>query len=77
MRYNLKQNERFKLKEVRPRQESNLESCDPKSDALSIRPRGQDNIRVILMPEMMLLMLDHLWYRYPLFNQWFFNFTLK
>ena len=43
MRYNLKQKERLKLKEVRPRQDSNLESSDPKSDALSIRPRGQDN----------------------------------
>ena len=51
MRYHLIQNERFKLKEVRPRQDSNLESSDPKSDALSIRPRGQDNIWVILMPD--------------------------
>ena len=44
MRCNLKQNERFKLKEIRPRQDSNLESSDPKSDALSIRPRGRQNI---------------------------------
>ena len=68
MRY-FKQNERINWKKVRPRQDSNLESADPKSDALSIRPRGQDNIWEFLMPEMMLLMLDHLWYRYPLFNQ--------
>ena len=27
-------------KKLRPRQDSNLESPDPKSDALSIRPRG-------------------------------------
>ena len=27
-------------KKKRPRQESNLQSSDPKSDALSIRPRG-------------------------------------
>ena len=26
---------------TRPRQDSNLQSSDPKSDALSIRPRGQ------------------------------------
>ena len=68
MRY-FKQNERINWKKVRPRQDSNLESSDPKSDALSIRPRGQDNIWECLMPEMMLLILDHLWYRYPLFTQ--------
>ena len=28
-------------KKIRPRQDSNLQSSDPKSDALSIRPRGQ------------------------------------
>ena len=41
MRY-FKQNERINWKNVRPRQDSNLESSDPKSDALSslsIRPR--------------------------------------
>ena len=27
-------------KRLRPRQDSNLQSSDPKSDALSIRPRG-------------------------------------
>ena len=56
MRY-FKQNERINWKKVRPRQDSNLESSDPKSDALSIRPRGQDSVWVILM-------LNHLWYRY-------------
>ena len=68
MRY-FKQNERINWKKVRRRQDSNLESSNPKSDALSIRPRGQDNIWEFFMPEMMLLMLDHLWCRYPLFNQ--------
>ncbi len=29
-----------KQKQMRPRQDSNLQSSDPKSDALSIRPRG-------------------------------------
>ena len=33
---------------VRPRQDSNLESSDPKSDALSIRPRGRHSIQRIL-----------------------------
>ena len=28
-------------KKIRPRQDSNLQSSDPKSDALSIRPRGR------------------------------------
>ena len=31
----------FLAKIKRPRQDSNLESSDPKSDALSIRPRGR------------------------------------
>ena len=31
----------FATKIHRPRQDSNLESSDPKSDALSIRPQGQ------------------------------------
>ena len=31
------------LKNKRPRQDLNLESSDPKSDALSIRPRGRDD----------------------------------
>ena len=39
-----KQNERNNWKTVRARQDSNLESSDPKSDALSIRLRGQDII---------------------------------
>ena len=43
MRY-FKQNERINWKKVRPRQDSNLESSDPKSDALSIRPRGRHKI---------------------------------
>ena len=30
----------FIEKELRPRQDSNLQSPDPESDALSIRPRG-------------------------------------
>ena len=38
-----KQNEK-KMYKVRPRQDSNLESSDPKSDALSIRPRGRDRV---------------------------------
>lgn len=29
---------------MRPRQDSNLQSSDPKSDALSIRPRGRPEI---------------------------------
>ena len=44
MRFYFKQNERFKLKKVRARQDSNLESSDPKSDAISIRPRGPHRI---------------------------------
>ena len=36
-----------KIKKVltRPRQDSNLQSSDPKSDALSIRPRGRHNVQ--------------------------------
>ena len=29
---------------IRPRQDSNLQSSDPKSDALSIRPRGRHTV---------------------------------
>ena len=60
MRY-FKQNERINWKKVRPRQDSNLESSDPKSDALSIRPRGRHSIHWIL-----LLFDDQLYYKYAL-----------
>ena len=60
MRY-FKQNERINWKKVRPRQDSNLESSDPKSDALSIRPRGRHSIQWIL-----LLFDDQLYYKYAL-----------
>ena len=56
MRY-FKQNERIDWKKVRPRQDSNLESSDPNSDALSIRPRGRHSIQRIL-----LLFDDQLYY---------------
>ena len=45
----------------RPRQDSNLESSDPKSDALSIRPRGRHSIQRIL-----LLFHNQLYYKYAL-----------
>ena len=38
----VKRRTNIKKERARPRQDSNLESSDPKSDALSIRPRGQD-----------------------------------
>ena len=60
MRY-FKQNERINWKKVRPRQDSNLESSDPKSDALSIRPRGRHSIQRIL-----LLFHNQLYYKYAL-----------
>lgn len=44
-------------KNTQPRQDSNLESPDPKSDALYIRPRGRDamhsNIQILLVDEVM------------------------
>ena len=45
----------------RPRQDSNLESSDPKSDALSIRPRGRRSVHWIL-----LLFHNQLYYKYAL-----------
>ena len=33
-------------KKIRPRQDSNLQSSDPKSDALSIRPRGDNALGI-------------------------------
>ena len=60
MRY-FKQNERINWKKVRPRQDSNLESSDPKSDTLSIRPRGRHSI-----PWILLLFDDQLYYKYAL-----------
>ena len=38
----VKRRTNIKKERARPHQDSNLESSDPKSDALSIRPRGQD-----------------------------------
>ena len=63
MRYYLKKKkkERFKLKKLRPRQDSNLESSHPKSDALSIRPRGRHSMQRIL-----LLFHNQLYYKYAL-----------
>ena len=40
--YRVKRRTNIEKERARPRQDSNLESSDPKSDALSIRPRGQD-----------------------------------
>ena len=37
----VKRRTNFEKEHARPRQDSNLESSDPKSDALSIRPQGQ------------------------------------
>ena len=39
--HRVKRRTNIKKERARPRQDSNLESSDPKSDALSIRPRGQ------------------------------------
>ena len=62
MRY-FKQNERINWKKVRPRQDSNLESSDPKSDALSIRPRGRHSIQsILLLP----VFHNQLYYKYAL-----------
>lgn len=43
--YQLKYEKKSK-KESRPRQDSNLQSLDSKSSALSIRPRGRDSAHV-------------------------------
>ena len=40
--HRVKRRTNIEKERARPRQDSNLESSDPKSDALSIRPRGQD-----------------------------------
>ena len=45
--HRVKRRTNIKKERARPRQDSNLESSDPKSDALSIRPRGQDICRRI------------------------------
>ena len=45
--HRVKRRTNIKKERERPRQDSNLESSDPKSDALSIRPRGQDIYRRI------------------------------
>ena len=40
--HRVKRRTNIKKEHARPRQDSNLELSDPKSDALSIRPRAQD-----------------------------------